>query len=1033
MAGERQGQLRDIELAPGILTNEADRDARGRYKACNRIRFSQGRPEKMGGSERVNLVNSAGALTTFIGTCRALHDWSTLDSKKWIGLATHKKLYITSTLRLYDITPIRRKVSRTNPFTTTNGSPLVVVADNSHRAEPGEYVRFFDASAVGGLTISGEYEVISVVTPDSYSIQAASNASSSATGGGVVLMEYDIHSGLEENGELTGYGTGNYGEGTYGTPRAAGTGFNARMRIWSLDNWGEDLMANFGGGGIYWWDRSTGPNARAKLIDTAPPDVRWIIVNPENGFLIALGASDLQGNPDPMRVAWCEQGDFQVWLSIANVNNPDIASAGGKRLDYGSEIITGLKTRSGNLIWTDVWLYWMEFLPGDPNVFGFRPLGSCKIVGPNAATDANGAAYFMGFDDFYIYDGTLRPLDCEIWSEVFGAGSFDRTQAEKVYCSKNENQSEVIWFYPTSNGVRYACYNYAENIWYGGIWERTAFRGLTKALTGAMTNPYATNAGKLYLHEIGTDEVDGATTTPPAWFLETWDITALGSDQHALINNVVPNFDRMTGFMQMRLKGKNYPQQPTYTVNGPHRIGNLTELVNPRIAASQIAFRWESNGGLGEDVRFGAFQWDPIPYGRRRSTGITIYASDGTPVDGGGGGGGGVDPGAVVLSGVSDGAFNELSWTASLPGSAPIAGYRLYNADTDALIADIANPLTLNYDDGPLAEGTYSYYVIAYAEDDLVSLQSNTVTLEVDLPTVFGEFVVALSTGSDAVMTSPDGINWTQRTTPDSTWAGLCYSPELHLYVAVASSSGATGSIEVMTSPDAITWTPVEAVHFTRGVAWSPELGLFAAVGFSSAIMTSPDGITWTSRTAPEAAIPYHCITWAPELGLFLAGSIDGTEYITVSSDGINWTFATDAQFSGAAVYDVEWSGAIAATASRAEFNLVSADGQTWTAHSFLSHGDLAYGAGPGLFVAVNIFGNVQTSPDGQTWTTRTPAAAISWEGVCYSEALGLYIAVATSGAIGRVMTSPDGITWTLRTGVLTKDWYAVISGQTPQ
>lgn len=620
--GARAGKLIPILLAPGILTNEADRDAANRYKDCDRVRFSNSLPETMGGSERVALRDSAGELALYQGVCRSLHDWASLNRIRWVGLGTHKKLYLASQLRLYDITPVRRTITVTNPFTTTNGFATVTVTDAGHRAEIGQFIRFLDATAVGGLTINGEYTVTTVLTPSTYQITAASSATSSATGGGSVQIEYDITAGLESNGELLGYGTGLYGEGSYGTPRAAGMGIQSKLRTWSLDNWGEDLMSNPSGGGIYWWDRSGGPLARAQLIANAPASVRRIIVNPENGFLIALGASDTQGNPDPMRVAWCEQGDFNTWLTISNVTDFTIASAGGKRLDYGSELVTGIKTRSAIVIWSDTQLYWMEFLAGSEEVFGFRPLGACKIVGPNAAVDVNGVVYFFAFDDFMIYDGTLRVVPCDVWSRVFESeddSHFDKSQAEKVYCGSNLAQSEVWWFYPTVAGdMRYVVYNYSEQVWYFGAWERTAFHDVTSAFAGSVKNPYAANDGKLYIHEEGTDEVDIGDVTVPPWFLETWDITPGGSNEHMLVNNYAPNFDRITGFVDLIMKAKSYPQAPAYRQKGPYVLSQFVQNKGVRIAGSQIALRWRSRGARGESWRLGNQQWNPVPHGRQR-------------------------------------------------------------------------------------------------------------------------------------------------------------------------------------------------------------------------------------------------------------------------------------------------------------------------------------------------------------------------------------------------------------------------------
>jgi len=255
---------------------------------------------------------------------------------------------------------------------------------------------------------------------------------------------------------------------------------------------------------------------------------------------------------------------------------------------------------------------------------------------------------------------------------------------------------------------------------------------------------------------------------------------------------------------------------------------------------------------------------------------------------------------------------------------------------------------------------------------------------------------VAYSGTGNRVMTSPDGITWTARTSAaDNSWLSVCWSPELGLFCAVA-IAGTAGN-RVMTSPDGITWTlrASAADSGWRSICWSPELGLFCAVASSgvvgSRVMTSPDGITWTLRAA-AAAYDWWSICWSPELGLFCAVSATGTgDRVMTSPDGITWTLRTSAADN--AWYSVCWSPEL------------------------------------GLFCAIAATGTgnrVMTSPDGITWTARTSAADNVWYSVCWSPELGLFCAIAATGAGNRVMTSPDGITWTLRTSAANNDWRGV-------
>lgn len=615
MAGPRQAKDMPIQFAPGIVSNLPDRDATNRYKASNRVRWHKGLPEKLGGWIRQTLIGANDGV--YIGVARALHDWSSLDTQQWIGIGTNCKLYVVNNGRLSDITPMRKASNLSAALSVTMGSPTITISDPDHRARTGDHLTITASAPIGGFDVSGVYDIASIPTPDSITVTFGQNFNSTELGGGSVTIEYDISCGLAINGELLGYGTGLYGAGTYGTPRPVGSGVPARMRTWSLQNWGEDLLGAPSDGELYWWDRTLGPNSRAALIAEAPGAIQRMLVNPQNRHVILLGCVGLDGVPDPMRVRWCEQENFRVW-------DPQLSqTAGGKRLDYGSRLVTGIASRSTNYIWSDTMMYSLQYV-GRPDIFIPVELGTVKIVGPNAAADKEGIAFMMAFDDFLVYDGTLRVMVCELHTTIFGdedrniEGKFDRTQAEAVYCATYSPKNEVTWHYPGTDGLTYyITYNTVLDCWYGGLMTRTAYHDVSEAITGYKTNPYAVNGGYLYKHEVGTDEVEGTVTTPQAWFLETYDVNAGGSDAVFLINFVVPNFDRLTGGMRLLLKKKAKPRQPTYQIRGPYAIEEDTLELSVRCKASQIALRFESRGEPGEDWRMGTFQLNSTPYGGR--------------------------------------------------------------------------------------------------------------------------------------------------------------------------------------------------------------------------------------------------------------------------------------------------------------------------------------------------------------------------------------------------------------------------------
>lgn len=686
MAGKRQAKDTPIPFEPGVLTNFADRDATNRYKASNRVRWHKGLAEKLGGWIRQTLVGANGGV--YIGVARALHDWGSLDSQQWISIGTHCKLYLVNNGRLSDITPMRKASNLSGALSVQAGSNVITITDPDHRSNVGDHLSITATAPIGGFAVSGLYDIVAIPTPDTLTVEFTQNFNSTETGGGSITIEYDIRCGLPENGERRGYGTGLFGVGTFGTPRPVGSGVPARMRTWSLQNWGEDLLGSPSDGELYWWDRTSGPNSRAVLIEEAPQAIQRMLVNPQNRHVILLGCTGLDGIPDPMRVRWCDQENFYVWTpAISN-------TAGGRRLDYGSRLVTGIVSRATNYVWSDTMMYSLQYV-GTPDIFIPTELGTMKIVGPNAACDREGVAYSMAFDDFMIYDGTLRPLICEIHTLVFGdpalgtEGNFDRTQAEAVYCSPYSPKNEVTWWYPGTDGnVYYATYNHVLQRWYGGKMERTAYHDVTDALTGYKTNPYGVNGGYLYKHEVGTDEVEGGSTTPQDWYLETWDINAGGSDGVFLVNHLIPSFDRLAVGMQLLLKKKTYPQQTAYQLRGPYNCLPTTLSIGVRAKASQLAIRFESRGQLGENWRMGTWQINATPYGGRMGAHIELPAP--------------VPPGAPVLSGevipdevegdptppdITEGVEDQgdleidLEWTAAaFVGAETIASYELYRA-----------------------------------------------------------------------------------------------------------------------------------------------------------------------------------------------------------------------------------------------------------------------------------------------------------------------------------------------------------------
>ena len=544
---------------------------------------------------------------TYLGTARALHDWSSLDTQFWVAVGTHLKVYLDNGGTLYDITPSRKSSNLLNSITTANGSAVVTIVDNDHRANDGDYITIIGSVAVGGLLLDGEYPV-TVIDPNSYTITAAAPATATQTGGGNFTIRYDIYTGLESNGLLHGYGTGPYGEYTYGTPRPAGVGIMARLRTWSIDNFGEDLILSPSDGGIYWWQRPYGPGSIATIIPNAPDGCQRVMIDKQREGLVALGCTDITGTYNPLLVRWTTVGDITGWIPT------DTNDAGDKVLTAGSRLVTGLGTKSQNLVWTDTAIFRMAY--SQSNVYDLIPAGDCSIVGPNAAVDVDGVAMFMAFDNLYTYDGTLQVLSCEVWETVFSkklSTSLLRSQSEKVFCYTDEEFTEVTWIYPSIGGNgecdRYVTYNWDDQVWYYGAWNRTCAQGRAAAMDGY---PYSAAGGYLYQDELGTDAVEASGTTALGFYLRSLDITTGGrqtpqtmggsdsrflvggSDSHLRVVSMIPDFAYFTGAMNLTLKSKDRPQEANYVVSGPVAFAPTSTQVDISAHGSQLVIELDN-------------------------------------------------------------------------------------------------------------------------------------------------------------------------------------------------------------------------------------------------------------------------------------------------------------------------------------------------------------------------------------------------------------------------------------------------------
>jgi hypothetical protein len=614
--------LQKIAFKPGVNRENTRYTSEGGWYESDKVRFRQGTPEKIGGWQRISD-------NTFLGTARSLHSWVTLGSLKLTGVGTHLKFYIERGGAYYDVTPLRATVSLSNPFQTVSGSTTVTVTDANGGYTDGDFVTFSSASAVGGLTLNGEFQ-ITYNTGNTYTITASEAASSSATGGGTVSAAYQINVGPETEVPLEGWGAGGWGEGFWGI---GATGTDA-LRLWSQGNFGEDLIFGARGGSLFFWDASESDalNVRATLLSAesgasgVPTVQNFILISDINRFVFCFGANPVgSSTQDPMLVRWSDQEDATNWTPAAT------NQAGDLRFSRGSEIIAALQTKQEILIWTDNSLYSMQYV-GAPIVWAAQIVGeNTSIISQNAAAVASNVTYWMGKETFYMYDGTVRNLRCDVKKYIFTDINTDNVA--QIFAGTNEAFNEVWWFYPSADSTttnRYVIYNYVENIWYYGNITRTAWLD-----SGIRDNPVAaTSNNKIVEHEVGVDDNETATATAI-----TASITSAQQDlddghRFMFISKMIPDvsFDGSTAespvvtmsLLPLKNSGSGYNSpvseggnsEGTVTRTATVPVEKFTDQVFLRIRGRQLSFKIESTG-LGTTWQLGSPRLDIRADGRR--------------------------------------------------------------------------------------------------------------------------------------------------------------------------------------------------------------------------------------------------------------------------------------------------------------------------------------------------------------------------------------------------------------------------------
>ena len=536
-----------LQFRPGINRETTSYTNEGGWYDCDKIRFRYGVPEKIGGWSSIST-------NTFLGTCRALHPWVALDGTQFMGVGTNLKYYIEEGGSLNDITPIRLTTSAGDvTFAATNGSAVITATETGHGAIQGDFVTFTDAVSLGGTitaeVLNQEYQITDIVNANSYTFTAtaAANGSDTGNGGGATVAAYQIHVGLDTSVGGSGWGAGTWGRLTWGSASsllAAG----AQLRLWSHDNFGEDLLINDRDGGIYYWDRSDSSSSFVRAValsdessDTGTPTLaKQVLVSDVDKHVIVFGCDPQKdiGTQDPLLIRFSDQESLTTWTATST------NTAGSLRVGSGSEIVCAVETKQQVIVFTDKSVHAMQFL-GPPYTFGIRQIsGNTTIVGPNSAKAIDDTVFWMGDREFYVYDGGVKKLPCTVKSYVFN--DFNSSQGLKVFAALNSSYGEVWWFYCSASSSeidKYVIFNYEESVWTYGNLSRTAWVD-----RGIITFPIASGGNTLFYQEFGLD--DGSTTPNSAIsaYIESSQLDVGDGDRFVYVSKLIPDitFDGST-------------------------------------------------------------------------------------------------------------------------------------------------------------------------------------------------------------------------------------------------------------------------------------------------------------------------------------------------------------------------------------------------------------------------------------------------------------------------------------------------------
>jgi hypothetical protein len=582
-----------LDIPPGIVKTKSANAAKGRFTDCDKCRFINGLPEKWRGQQ--SLLDDA-----LLGKARGATSWVNEFGNANIAIGTHLKLYaVEGGDALVDITPARSSGTLgTDPFAVVINDATVTVTHTAHGADVDDFVTYGGATAGGGITINGEYQITSIIDDDHYTIEHSAQATStdSTTGGAAVTFEYQIHVGLADAAAGLGFGAGDFGSGTYGTERAEG--IPLELRVWSLDPYGHDLLASPLNGGLYLWEEAT--DARAEVVSGAPTDIRYMFVTPER-FIFALCANK--------RIRWPDRDDPTDWT-------PTLTNTANERtMQKGSRLMAGAGLEGLSLVWTDTACYVFQY-DGSDLVYTDRLAGTGGgLVAQKAFCEVGGTAFWMSTRSFQMYQGGMAPIPNadDILGFVFGddddeGNSIDTNFIAKTWCEYDPYNGQVRWHYVSRNSPNGEPDRYVDvNI--GGDWAWTV--GTRDATTGTIFRQQDSSMITVDSSGIIQNQNEGHDLNDDAMaFSLTWGLYSPDNGNSALdVIGIIPDCERHVGQLDFRVFTKEYPNSTAVQDEATGSFSPGDGRADIKVFGKYLSMTATSDV-LGGDVRFGICKLD---------------------------------------------------------------------------------------------------------------------------------------------------------------------------------------------------------------------------------------------------------------------------------------------------------------------------------------------------------------------------------------------------------------------------------------